>query len=548
MNFMKLFMHSKGIIYKYATLVLILLLSTNICYSQNWKNGGWYADNGNGTYTNPILHSDYSDPDVCKAGDDFYMTASSFNCVPGLPVLNSTDLVNWEIIGYALPELYDTVFNRPQHGNGVWAPAIRYHNNEFYIYWGDPDFGIYMVKANAAKGPWSKPHLVHAAKGWIDPCPFWDEDGKAYLVHAFAGSRAGIKNILVMHEMSPDGYTINPNPVLVFDGHNNHPTIEGPKLYKRNGYYYIFAPAGGVKPGWQTVLRSKTIFGPYEDKIMLHQGNTNINGPHQGGYVELESGESWFIHFQDKDAYGRIVHLQPVNWENNWPMIGADINHDGIGEPVRTYKKPILNSPSGKKFIPTSDEFNSTQFGLQWQWHANPKPEWSFTSPYGSLRINCVMIPADHKSLWDVPNLLLQKLPSEEFTATAKFRFYPKQEGDQTGLVMMGEDYAYLACEFSEGKNWITYNTCHDARTVGNELEQKKIEIQSDEIFLRVEVKQGAVCRFSYSIDGQKFLTIEEPFTARAGRWIGAKVGIFALKTTSTNDSGYADFDWFRFE
>ena len=297
--------------------------------AQNWKNGSWNADNGDGTYTNPILHSDFSDPDLCKAGNEFYLTASSFNCVPGLPILHSTDLVNWEIIGYALPELYDTVFNRPQHGNGVWAPSIRYHNNEFYIYWGDPDLGIYMVKAEKPEGPWSNPHLVHAAKGWIDPCPFWDEDGKAYLVHAFAGSRAGIKNILVMHEMGTDGYTINPTPVLVFDGHKNHPTIEGPKLYKRNGHYYIFAPAGGVKTGWQTVLRSNNIFGAYEEKIELHQGNTNINGPHQGGYVELDSGESWFVHFQDKDAYGRIVHLQPVQWVNNWPLMGIYINYDG---------------------------------------------------------------------------------------------------------------------------------------------------------------------------------------------------------------------------
>ncbi len=536
---------------KIATSLFILLfviISTQV-FSQNWKNGFWNADNGDETYTNPILHSDFSDPDICKVGDDFYMTASSFNCIPGLPILHSTDLVNWEILTYALKKQppFD-VFDKPQHGNGVWAPSIRYHNNEFYIYWGDPDYGIYVIKAKNAAGPWSEPYLVHAAKGWIDPCPLWDDDGKAYLVHAFAGSRAGIKSILVVNEMSSDGMSLNETCTLVFDGHENHNTVEGPKFYKRNGYYYIMAPAGGVKPGWQFVLRSKNVYGPYEEKIVLHQGNTNINGPHQGGFVELESGESWFIHFQDKDAYGRIEHLQPVFWKNDWPEMGIDSNNDGIGEPVLTYKKPAVKTPSAPKVIPTSDEFNGEGLGLQWQWHANPEPEWAFCSTYGYLRLNCEAVPEKTNSMWEVPNLLLQKLPAEKFTTIAKVKFYPKQEGDKTGLMIMGEDYAFIACHYSEDKNWITYTTCADARTVGKEVEQAKVEIHSTELYFKVAVMSGAVCQFSYSEDGVKFNPIGKPFTARAGRWIGAKVGLFALKTQQTNDSGYANYDWFRFE
>ncbi|MBN2806246.1 MAG: glycoside hydrolase 43 family protein [Prolixibacteraceae bacterium] len=526
----------------------MLLLSSSLCHAQNWNKGVWNADKDDGTYTNPILHSDYSDPDVCRVGNDFYLTASSFNCVPGLPILHSNDLVNWQLIGYALPELYDESFNQPQHGNGVWAPAIRFHNNEFYIYWGDPDLGIYMVKAKDPAGPWSKPHLVHKAKGWIDPCPFWDDDGKAYLVHAFAGSRAGIKSILVMNEMSPDGMNINPQTVLVFDGHENHPTIEGPKLYKRNAYYYIFAPAGGVKPGWQTVLRSKNIYGPYEEKIVLHQGNTPINGPHQGGWVELESGESWFIHFQDKDAYGRIVHLQPVKWINDWPLMGIDSNNDGIGEPVLTHQKPKVNIPGDKLVVPTSDEFNTSRLGLQWQWHANPKAEWAFPNNMGFLRLNTVQQPLAKLNFWDLPNLLLQKLPAETFTTTTKFTFYPKENGEKTGLIVMGEDYAYLALEFSHNKSYVTFQTCTDARTGGKELQEEKVEVENNELYFRVRVNEGGICQFAYSTDGQQFTNIGKTFTSRAGRWIGAKVGIFALKEQSTNDSGYADYDWFRFE
>jgi beta-xylosidase len=530
-------------------ITLLLVIISTLSFSQNLKNGIWNADNSDGTYSNPILHADYSDPDVIRVGNDFYLTASSFNCIPGLPVLHSTDLVNWEIVGYALHKQppFD-LFNKPQHGNGVWAPSIRYHKGEYYIYWGDPDVGVYVIKASHPGGPWSEPCLIQTAKGWIDPCPFWDEDGKAYLVHAFAGSRAGIKNILVMNEMSTDGMSLNEKGTLVFDGNLNYPTTEGPKLYKRNGYYYIFAAAGGVKQGWQVVLRSKNIYGPYEEKIVLHQGNTNVNGPHQGGYVELKSGESWFIHFQDKDAYGRILHLQPVTWVDDWPLIGIDQNNDGIGEPVLVYKKPSVRKEKKVNPIPVSDEFNSPEMGIQWQWHANPEPEWCFTSTYGFLRLNCIMISDRHLNFWNIPNLCLQKIPAEEFSATTRFEFHPKEEGDRAGLIMMGEDYAYLDIEFLGGKKYVIFSICTNARTEGNEVQAVKTEISSSVVYMKVEVKSGGKCLFSFSEDGKVFNNIEMLFKARAGRWIGVKMGIFALKTTQTNDSGYADFDWFRVE
>lgn len=227
----------------------------------------WVSDNADGTYSNPIIAADYSDPDVIRVEDKFYMTTSSFNCIPGLPILESYDLVNWKLIGYGLNKLPQLdVYDKPQHGNGVWAPCIRYHKNEFYIYYPDPDFGIYRIKAKTAYGPWSEPVLVKSGKGLIDPTPLFDDDGKAYLIYAFAGSRAGIKSVLVACTMNEEGSIANNDEVLLIDGHQDESTIEGPKIYKKNGYYYIFAPAGGVATGWQTVLRSKTIFGPYEKK------------------------------------------------------------------------------------------------------------------------------------------------------------------------------------------------------------------------------------------------------------------------------------------
>ena len=236
----------------------------------------WVADNGDGTYTNPIIHADYSDPDVIRVGEDFYMTSSSFNTVPGLPVLHSKDLVNWELINHALPKLVpEQHFRTPQHGNGVWAPSLRYHEGEFYIYWGDPDFGIYMVKTDNPAGEWSEPVLVKAGKGLIDSSPLWDDDGRAYLVHAYARSRSGINSVLVVQEMNEEGTKVIGDPVLVFDGHEGNRVVEGPKFLKRGDWYYIMAPAGGVAEGWQLALRSKNVFGPYEAKRVLQQGNTD---------------------------------------------------------------------------------------------------------------------------------------------------------------------------------------------------------------------------------------------------------------------------------
>lgn len=258
----------------------------------------WNADCGDGTYTNPILYTDYSDPDVCRVGDDYFMTASSFCNAPGLPVLHSKDLVNWKVISYAIDKIPGEHFDKPIHGHGVWAPAIRYHNDEFIIFFPMPDEGIYVVKTKDPWGKWDEPTCLFSGKGWIDPCPFWDDDGKAYMVSAFAKSRIGFKSILNLCEITPDCLQMIDEGKHIFDGNvENQETIEGPKMYKRNGYYYIFAPSGGVKQGWQTVLRSKNIWGPYEHRNVLLQKDSDTNGPHQGAWVDTQTGEDWFIHF-----------------------------------------------------------------------------------------------------------------------------------------------------------------------------------------------------------------------------------------------------------
>ena len=506
----------------------------------------WKPDLENGTYKNPIIYADYSDPDVVKAGDDFYMTASSFNCVPALPILHSKDLVNWKLINYAIKEFNDPDFDIPQHGNGVWAPSIRFYNEYFYIYYGDPDRGIFMVKTKDPYGEWTKPVLVKKACGNIDPCPLWDDDGKVYLVHAFAHSRAGVKSLLQVNEMNKEGTKTIDKGYIVFDGHKDHYTIEGPKFYKRNGYFYIFAPAGGVKTGWQTVLRSKNIYGPYQDKIVLHQGNTEINGPHQGALIELESGESWFIHFQDKAAYGRIVHLQPVQWINDWPVIGKDINNDNIGEPVHTYNKPSIDYSEPYTGLSESDEFNGN-IGLQWQWHANPKKGWTKNDQDNkNLILNCVKKSETSNNLWDIPNLLLQKFPAPSFSATVKLTTDNFKNGDQCGLLVMGEDYAYISLKFKESKLFLSQVECIKAYENNNENINNQIELNQQSIYFKVKVTEKTECTFYYSIDGNNYSQLGNKFHAKPGRWIGAKVGIFAIGDNSSENIGSAKFDWFR--
>lgn len=546
---------------------LFFILSLSVCClfhpaMAQYRSEVWVSDEGNGMYRNPVLHADYSDPDVCAVGEDYFLTASSFNCTPGLPILHSKDLVNWKIVNYALKKVEPVeYYNEARHGKGVWAPSIRFHEGVFYIYWGDPDFGIFMVKTRDPYGEWDAPVLVKAGKGMIDPCPLWDDDGRVYLAHAWAGSRAKFNSVLTVCEMNKEGTAVISDPVLVFDGNDgvNH-TIEGAKFYKRNGFYYLFAPAGGVVSGWQLVMRSKDVYGPYEARIVMAQGKTDINGPHQGGWVDTPAGESWFLHFQDKGAYGRVLHLNPMKWINDWPVIGVDKDGDGCGDPVSRYRKPKIGKTYPIETPVESDEFDTRKLGLQWEWHANYQDVFGFTTNMGYARIYGHELSPHFKNFWEVPNLLMQKFPAEEFTATAKLKVSAKDDGQLSGLIIMGWDYSWIGVEKQGEKFLLKQAVCKDAEQ-GN-LEQvstlavlepsRKFEAglfpnYEREIYIRVHVDKGAYCRFSYSLDGKKFTEAGTLFKARQGKWIGAKVGMFSV-TPHGKERGWVDVDWFRVE
>ncbi|WP_288911646.1 glycoside hydrolase 43 family protein [uncultured Bacteroides sp.] len=526
----------------------------------------WVADRGDGTYQNPVLYADYSDPDACRVGNDFYMTSSSFNCLPGLQILHSNDLVNWRIIGAAIPYRLTPVSTpeRPEHGNRVWAPAIRHHNGEFYIFWGDPDQGVFMTKARDPQGPWTEPVLVKAGQGIIDPCPLWDDDGQVYLVHAYAGSRAQLKSVIAICQLNEEATQAVTPSRIVFDGHEAHPTCEGPKFYKKGGYYYIFHPAGGVPTGWQVVLRSKNVYGPYECKTVLAQGNTSVNGPHQGAWVDTPTGEDWFLHFQDVGAYGRLVHLQPMKWKDGWPVIGTDPDGDGCGEPVLSHRKPDVGRTYPVCTPQESDEFDGYTLSPQWQWHANINEKWAYyAGNHGFVRLYSYPVVPQYRNLWDVANLLLQKTPAPSFTATMKLTFSPTKQykGERTGLVVMGMDYAALALENTASGLTLSQVVCHGADKGQPEQVNASVGLKESTVYLRVKFgcdgrkiaqSEGGhdllvTCDFSYSTDGRTFSPLGTTFQAREGKWIGTKVGTFCTRPAiKANDGGWADVDWFR--
>lgn len=497
----------------------------------------WMPDQGDGTYRNPILYADYSDPDVIRHGDDFWMTASSFNCTPGLPILHSRDLVNWTLVNHALKNVPGERYNEVQPGCGVWAPSLRFHAGKFWIFFPAPDEGIYVITADDPRGQWSEPHLLQAGKGLIDPCPLWDDDGQAYLVHGYAGSRAGIKHRLRVAPMSPDGARLLGEGQIVYHEPEKHPTLEGPKFLKRAGWYYILAPAGGVATGWQTVFRSRNIYGPYEDRIVLEQGRTTVNGPHQGALVDTTAGEWWFLHFQDTGVYGRVVHLQPVDWRDGWPMMGALPDRAAAGEPVLQHCKPQL-PPTQPAAPATSDEFTSSQLGLQWQWNANHQTKWhSLTARPGWLRLFAQSAPTPAEQLTRVPHLLLQKFPAREFTTETRMEFASDCQPAEAGIVVMGRVYAALAiAQHGTGRNLIFRQ---NGRT------NLVIAWPHASIRLRIQVREGGRCEFSYARDEGPFTAIGDTFQATAGVWIGARLGLYAIAPTS--NQAHADFDYFRF-
>ena len=485
-----------------------------------------WGDQGNGTYKNPVLCADFSDPDVIRVGEKYYMVASDFHFM-GMQVLESDDMVNWRYVSQIYHRLDFPGWDSNEHyAGGSWAPAIRWHEGRFYVYFCTPDEGLFMSSAPQAEGPWEPLHLVRSVKKWEDPCPFWDDNGQAYLGRSQHGAGP-----IILHKMSADGKTLLDDGVTIYTG----PVAEGTKFLKRNGYYYLIIPEGGVGQGWQTVLRSHNIYGPYEKRVVLEQGSTDVNGPHQGALVDTPQGDWWFYHFQETPVLGRVVHLQPARWRDDWPLMGVDIDGNGIGEPVSVWPSPHPSSsithhpsPITHHLPPTvahpSDDFSASPLALQWQWCHNPVDSaWSLSEQRGWLTLHA--LPAT--SLRQCRNMLTQKLVGFRSTAT-------------TLVMASGEVSTGLLCM---GRQFRAIGLCPDG--IYTELDGERTIIQRGhykKMYLRVtaDALQNQF-QFLYSTDGKRYQLAGQPFAMRSGFWKGVRIGLYCY---GIGLSRFAFFDY----
>ena len=517
--------------------ILLLLLCATLPLSAQ-KRLDW-GDQYNGTYKNPVLNADYSDPDVIRVGDKYYMVASDFHYL-GMQVLESVDLLHWHL----LSQLYDR-FDLPDwdanrhYGGGSWAPAIRHHDGRFYVYFCTPDEGLFMTTATDIRGPWSKLHCVKQVAKWEDPCPFWDDNGQAYLGRSQHGAGP-----IIVHRMSADGRQLLDDGVTVYTG----PVAEGTKFMKRNGYYYLIIPEGGVGQGWQTVLRARNIYGPYEKRVVMEQGATAINGPHQGALVDAPDGSWWFFHFQETHPRGRVVHLQPARWKDDWPLIGVDIDGNGVGEPVEVWTNPLSATETTGIVEELSDEFIATQqhwvgqqqrpLGLQWQWNHNPVDSaWSFEERRGWLTLHA--LPARNMML--CRNMLTQKTVGYVSEATTRIDVSQLREGDHAGLLCMAN--RFMGVGVCRQANGLFFYHEHDGeQTIIGPCKQKTV-------FLRVNIdSRGNSHQLAVSSDGHHYQPVGEPFALRMGSWKGSRVGLYCYSTTDGKTGGSASFDFFHYD
>ena len=529
-------------------------------------------DRGNGRYINPVIFADYSDPDVIRYGETYYMTASSFNYTPGLPILKSYDLINWELVNYALKNVQYDNYSYPQHSKGVWAPSIRFHEGYFYIYYGMPDEGIFMVKAKDPEGEWDDPVCVLEGKGLIDSCPFWDDDGRAYIIHGYAKSRIGFKSILGIFEMNPEGTKAISEDHFIFDGQKTQQTIEGPKVHKENGYYYIFAPAGGVRLGHQTVLRSKDIHGPYEEKIVMKQGSAITNGPHQGAWVRTPEGADYFIHFQDKGLYGRIIHLQPMCWENDWPIIGKKVEGEDYGEPVTEGEVNITQSAAvGNKTglsLQASDDFASEKLSLIWQFMGNHRDDfYSLTENKGAMTLPSINPNNDTSVIiYERPNVLTQKIVTPFFDALVELDFDGLHNNEQAGLLIVGGNYASIVAKKDEnGKASLDLILGESENGRMEEVVTELLNVSDKKkIYLTIGLHKSSSNPeaktinpiaitpehlefvIGYSFDDEEYKYTDTDFFPKDQTWVGSKLGIFSMALDTKDHDGRAIFRDFK--
>jgi len=491
--------------------------------------------------SNPVLDADWPDPDVIRVGEDYWMIASSFHRAPGLPVLRSSDLVTWEHVTNALPaQVPAEHYSLPRRGSGVWAPSIREHEGVFHIVYPDPDHGIFVLDAPHPAGPWSAPRLLLAGRGLIDPCPLWDEDGRAHLIHGWARSRAGVKNRLSLLEVTPDlSAALSPSQVVI-DGADlpGMLTLEGPKLYRHDGWYWIYAPAGGVADGYQVVFRSRQLQGPYEHRIVLEQDTTAVNGPHQGALVDDVHGDHWFVHFQDRGVFGRVTHVQPVRFDDEgWPHMGEPVD-EVRGRPVAVVPELGSGTPTSSDLPyiePTrSDDFTSPELHPRWHWQANPQTRWWRT---GAGHLDLAFAPSPRGDLRDQGAILCQQMPGQpsHWSVTLQLPGTATSStigAERAGVVVLGTSYAWAGLRRDPDGIALVHSVMESDLVDEVPVTHRLLDSDpSAAASVHLEVTVDAEGRATFAASGAQVgspATLLAEWQATKGHWVGAEIGLFA--------------------
>jgi len=523
--------------------------------------GSW-GDQGDGTYRNPILNADYPDVAVQQVDDTYYMISSKQHMAPGMVVLESSDMVNWTTIGHVWPRLsWAPEYNWDRmdgYSFGVWAGDLAFHDGTWYCYQIDAQHGLYMSSAKDIRGPWTEPHrMLTAETVFDDPGVFWDDDGKqAYIIcntrRKLAAEDAEPGNQNHIFKMSWDGREILDEGTLVY----NHYGAEAAKIYKIDGTWYLFIaewhrpdphrpddPASDDGDRKQVVLRSTTdsIYGPYEKRVVMQRGNGVIRSCSQGGLMRAPDGSWWYTHqlIQNIESpfQGRPQCLEPVAWVDGWPIIGVDVDGDGIGEPVRHHRKPIQGHPITAP--PSSDEFGSATLGLQWEWNHNPRDtHWSLTDRPGWLRLRAG-VPVGKGGFWGACNTVSQRIMGTTWgEAVARFDLSGMVPGQRAGFVRFGGVYHLLGVHVGDdGAKRLFFD--------GNGELADGPALAVDDLWIRT-INDGNQARFAYSTDGAAYSDVSPVFRLKFGKWTGDRLGFFCWN--DQKEAGHIDIDWFHYD
>jgi len=517
--------------------------------------GSW-GDQGDGTYVNPILNADYPDVDIERLGDVYYMITSTNHYAPGMTLLESPDLINWRIIGHVWQKLtWDPKYNWDRMAGyrfGIWAGDLARHAGRWYCYFIDTTSGLYVSTAEKITGPWSAPVCMLAKRGWTDPAVFWDDRGqRAYLVCNFGRDPSAREkaNQIRVFRMSLDGTRLLDEGKVIYSG----PGAEAAKIYKIKGLFYIFLAEWRQSDRKQIVLRGRSMYGPFERRIVMERGNNVERSVCQGALVKAPDGSWWLSHqlvqsrvrtktdlagpTTDESYEGRSQWLVPVRWEDGWPIVGTDPDGNGIGNTVHRARKPVAGYPVTAP--QADDEFDGPTLGSQWQWNHNPRDDhWSLSERPGWLRLKAA-VPAGDGGFWNAANTLSQRIMGKgKGTAVARVDISAMMPGQQAGFCHHSGQYVLLGVRVETGgTKRLVFNL--DGRITTGPVVTAQI------IYYRTDI-DGPMASLSYSFDGENWVQLGPRFRLKFGRWRGDRLGFYCWNDRT--DAGHIDIDWFRYD